>query len=174
MTIRAFLLFIMVLFVSVPCSGAGGKEGGAAMRLTSPEFENNGFIPKKFTCQGDNVNPALVIEDIPEGTKSLAIIVDDPDAPVGTWVHWVVYNVPVISEIQEGVTPGEECITDFGTKGYGGPCPPSGTHRYFFKVYALDVKSLDLPEKARKKDLEQAMQGHTLSYSEIIGLYKKR
>lgn len=142
------------------------------MRLTSPEFEHNKFIPKKFTCQGDDVNPPLIIEEIPGEAKTLALIVDDPDAPMGTWVHWVVYNIPVVSGIDENSIPGKQGINDFGKKDYGGPCPPSGTHRYFFKVYGLD-EELNLEEGISKEDLEEAMQGHILDKAELIGLYKK-
>lgn len=148
------------------------SEGGMEMELKSPEFENNQFIPKKFTCEGEDVNPALIIENLPEGTKSLALIVDDPDAPMGTWVHWVVYDIPVTSRIDEDSVPGKQGINDFRKKDYGGPCPPSGTHRYFFKIYALD-QELGLPEGITKEDLEKAMQGHILDKAELIGLYKK-
>ena len=143
------------------------------MKLSSPEFENNDYIPKKFTCQGDDVNPALIIEDIPNEAKTFALIVDDPDAPMGTWVHWVVYNIPTaMSQIKEDSIPGIQVMNNFGRVEYGGPCPPSGTHRYFFKVYALDVE-LGLKENSRKKDLEKAMEGHILDKAELIGLYKK-
>lgn len=142
------------------------------MKLTSPEFEKDKFVPTKFTCQGDDVNPALTIEDVPQGAKSLALIVDDPDAPMGIWVHWVVYDIPVISRIGENSIPGKQGINDFRRKDYGGPCPPSGTHRYFFKIYALD-KVLNLKEGCSKKDLEKAMEGHILDKAELIGLYKK-
>ncbi|MCM8781826.1 MAG: YbhB/YbcL family Raf kinase inhibitor-like protein [Candidatus Omnitrophica bacterium] len=142
------------------------------MKISSPDFENNGFIPKKFTCQGKDVNPSLIIENIPAGTKCLALIVDDPDAPMGTWVHWVVYDIPVISKIEENSIPGKQGINDFRRKNYGGPCPPSGTHRYFFKIYALDA-ILGLKEGVTKTDLEKAMQGHILDKAELIGLYKK-
>ena len=143
------------------------------MKLSSPEFENNDYIPKKFTCQGDDVNPALIIEDIPNEAKTFALIVDDPDAPMGTWVHWVVYNIPTaMSQIKEDSIPGIQVMNNFGRVEYGGPCPPFGTHRYFFKVYALDVE-LGLKENSRKKDLEKAMEGHILDKAELIGLYKK-
>ena len=142
------------------------------MKLTSPDFENNKMIPRKFTCEGADVNPTLVIEDIPAGTKSLALIVDDPDAPMGTWVHWVVYDIPVVSRIDEDSIPGKQGMNDFRRKDYGGPCPPSGTHRYFFKLYALD-KELALGERVDKKALEKAMQGHILDKAELIGLYKR-
>lgn len=142
------------------------------MKLTSPDFENNKMIPRKFTCEGADVNPTLIIEDIPAGAKSLALIVDDPDAPMGTWVHWVVYDIPVVSRIAEDSVPGKQGMNDFHRRDYGGPCPPSGTHRYFFKIYALD-KELALGERVDKKALEKAMQGHILDRAELIGLYKR-
>ena len=142
------------------------------MKVTSPEFDHNGYIPPKFTCQGDDINPEIIIEDIPQGAQSLALIADDPDAPMGTWVHWVVYDMPVANRIAENSIPGKQGHNDFGRYNYGGPCPPSGTHRYFFKMYALDAK-LDLEEGIDKKDLEEAMEGHVLASAELIGLYKK-
>jgi Raf kinase inhibitor-like YbhB/YbcL family protein len=142
------------------------------MKLTSPEFENNGHIPSKFTCQGEDISPALIVEGIPQDTKSLALIVDDPDAPAGTWVHWVVFNISLTDRIDEKSIPGKQGINDFGRQDYGGPCPPSGTHRYFFKIYALDTE-LDLKEGIDKKSLENAMEGHVLGKAELIGLYKK-
>ncbi|MBN1521544.1 MAG: YbhB/YbcL family Raf kinase inhibitor-like protein [Candidatus Aureabacteria bacterium] len=142
------------------------------MKLTSPEFQNNGLIPKKFTCQGEDVNPALVIEEIPQNAKTLVLIVDDPDAPAGTWVHWVVYDIPVLSSIKEDSVPGRQGVNDFGTGDYGGPCPPYGTHRYFFRAYALD-RALNLPQGKSKNDVLKVMQGHVLSQSELVGLYKK-
>ena len=169
---KTLFVLLAVIFASTVSCNAGENRGGAVMKLTSPEFKNNGFIPKKFTCQGDDVNPPLIIESIPEETKALALIVDDPDAPVGTWVHWVIYNMPVVSGIEEDSIPGKQAMNDFGRKDYGGPCPPSGTHRYFFKIYALDTE-LDLQEGSRKKELEKAMQGHILDKAELIGLYKK-
>ena len=166
------ILLVFIFMLTNPCQ-ADEKEGGGSMKLTSREFENNNFIPRKFTCQGEDVNPELLVEDIPENTKSLALIVDDPDAPMGTWVHWVVYDIPVISRIEEDSIPGKQGRNDFGKRDYGGPCPPSGTHRYFFKIYALDTK-LNLKEGARKSDLEKAMEGHILDKAELIGLYKKQ
>lgn len=167
-------IFLILLTVSVFINlGKDNKtEGGMTMKITSPEFENNKFIPRKFTCQGEDVNPTLIIEDIPKDTKSLALIVDDPDAPMGTWVHWVVYDIPIINCIKEKSIPGKQGINDFGRRDYGGPCPPSGTHRYFFKIYALDEK-LNLNEGITKETLEKAMQGHILDKAELIGLYKK-
>ena len=142
------------------------------MKLTSPEFANNSYIPSRFTCKGENINPALEIHDVPTGTQSLALIMDDPDAPMGTWVHWVVFDIPVISKIDENSIPGKQGRNNFGRKDYGGPCPPSGTHRYFFKLYALD-KMLRLTEDISKGALEKAMQAHILEKAELVGLYKK-
>ncbi len=148
-------------------------QGGEAMKLTSSAFEHNQMIPSKFTCEGEDVNPTLNISEIPPEGKFLALIVDDPDAPMGTWVHWVVFNIPVTAAIEENSRPGLQGINDFGRRDYGGPCPPSGTHRYFFKIYALDTK-LDLKEGISKAQLEKAMQGHILAQGELIGLYKKK
>lgn len=149
------------------------SEEEMTMKITSPEFENNGFMPKKFTCQGQNVNPALLIEGIPSKTKSLALIVEDPDASIGTWVHWAVYDIPLTTKIEEDSVPGDLAINDFRRKEYGGPCPPSGTHRYFFKLYALDTK-FELQQDAGKMELERAMEGHILEKAEIVGLYKRQ
>ena len=143
------------------------------LRVTSPVFDNNGIIPAKYTCDGEDVNPPLKIEGISEGTKSLVLIVDDPDAPMGTWDHWIVWNISPTGKIIENSIPGTEGLNDFRKHSYGGPCPPSGTHRYFFKVYALDTK-LDLNPNSRKRDVERAMKGHILAEGEIIGLYKRR
>jgi Raf kinase inhibitor-like YbhB/YbcL family protein len=143
------------------------------LSVMSPTFENNQLIPAKYTCDGDNVNPPLAIDGVPEGTKTLALIVDDPDAPMGTWDHWIVWNIPATtSKIAENTVPGTEGMNDSRRRSYGGPCPPSGTHRYFFKVYALDVK-LDLSSTARKRDVEKAMQGHVLAKGELVGLYRR-
>jgi len=142
------------------------------MKISSPAFQHNEFIPRQYTCQGEDVNPPLVIENIPKAAKNLALIVDDPDAPMGTWVHWVVFNMTPTDEIKENSIPGLQGINDFGQLNYGGPCPPSGTHRYFFKVYALS-KMLSLKEGMSKGALEKAMAGHILDEDELIGLYKK-
>lgn len=163
-------LFLVFMFVALGSPNAGA--GGRGMKILSPEFENNGFIPQKFTCQGEDINPALIIEDLPKAAQSLALIVDDPDASVGTWVHWVVFDIPLINSIKENSVPGKQGRNDSGRDEYGGPCPPSGTHRYFFKLYALD-KKLDLAEGITKQELEKAMQGHILEQDKLIGLYKK-
>lgn len=143
------------------------------LTLSSTAFAAGGMIPSKYTCDGANINPPLDIQDIPDGAKSLALIVDDPDAPVGVWVHWVVWNIPVTKFIKENIVPGKEGLNDFRKRHYGGPCPPSGTHRYFFKIYALDT-SLDLTDDSNKAGLEKAMGGHVLASGELIGLYKRQ
>ena len=142
------------------------------LSVSSSAFENNKLIPAKYTCDGANVNPPLTIEGVPDGAKSLVLIVDDPDAPMGTFDHWVVWNIPPTSKIEENAVPGTEGVNDYRKRSYGGPCPPSGTHRYFFKVYALDTK-LDLSPNSRRKDVEKAMQGHVLAKGELIGLYRR-
>lgn len=145
------------------------------MKLESPVFIDNEKIPVKYTCDGEDVNPPLIISGVPVGAKSLALIVDDPDAPMGDWVHWLVWNInPQIRKIEEDSVPdgGKEGMTDFGEPGWGGPCPPSGQHRYQFKLYALDTL-LDLDEQATKADLLAAMQDHILAEAKLVGLYQR-
>ncbi len=145
------------------------------LKLTSPAFSNNGEIPSKYTCDGDNVNPELDISGIPDNAKSLVLIMDDPDAPAGTWGHWILFNIPIISKIQENSVPADvlQGKNSWGKNEYGGACPPSGTHRYIFKLYALDT-ALDLDESANKRDVEKAMQGHILAQTKLVGLYSKK
>ncbi len=152
-----------------------------SLKLTTTAFQPGGIIPKKFTCDGADVSPALAWSDLPAGTLSVALIMDDPDAPVGTWVHWVLYDLPPSArELPEGVPKQEELASgarqgrnDFRKIGYGGPCPPRGpAHRYFFKLYALDAKT-KLKAGATKADLERAMQGHILAQAELIGRYQR-
>lgn len=141
--------------------------------VKSPVFENNKLIPVKYTCDGADVNPHLTIEGVPDETKGLVLIVDDPNAPMGTFDHWIVWNIPPDTrEIEENNIPGTEGISSFRKHGYSGPCPPYGTHRYFFKVYALDIK-LDLRTNSTKKDVEKAMKGHTLAEGVMVGLYRR-
>ncbi len=144
------------------------------MEITSPEFQHNTDIPKKFTCQGIDCSPTLEIKNVPASAKSLVLIVDDPDASTGNWDHWIVYNIPPLTAtIAEGSTPGLRCLNDFRRKEWGGPCPPSGRHRYFFKIYALDILLSQLPDNAKKNDLLRAMDGHILEKAQLIGLYQK-
>jgi len=145
------------------------------MKITSPAFSNNQPIPVKYTCDGADVNPPLTFENVPEGTQSLALIVDDPDASMGTWVHWLVFNIsPQEKGVDEDSLPQDaiEGTTDFGDPTYGGPCPPSGTHRYFFKLYAVDTK-IGLTESTNKEELLDYIEGHILGYSELVGLYSR-
>jgi Raf kinase inhibitor-like YbhB/YbcL family protein len=147
-----------------------------ALKIYSPVFEHNGRIPSKYTCDGQDINPPLRVENIPTGAKSLALIVDDPDAPRGIWVHWVVWNIaPDTYEIKEHAIPAgaKEGMNDFRKRSYGGPCPPSGTHRYFFKLYALDA-TLNLNPGTDKAGLEKALKGHILGQAELIGLYERK
>ncbi len=145
------------------------------MQLTSPAFSANGRIPTKYTCVGKDVSPPLRITDVPPSAKSLALIMDDPDAPAGTWVHWVEWNLaPGTSTIPEAAGKlGVQGTNSWGKKGYGGPCPPSGVHRYFFKLYALDTV-LPIPEGTQKPGLLAAMEGRILAQAELVGLYSKQ
>ena len=142
------------------------------INVSSAAFKEGEFIPRRYTCDGKNVNPALNFDHIPDDTQTLVIIVDDPDAPIATWVHWLMWNIPVTHHLKEDFAPGIQGRNDFGKNKYGGPCPPKGTHRYFFKVYALDCK-LDLPAGSDKGAIERAMAGHILGFGELIALYKK-
>jgi hypothetical protein len=156
-------------------------EESMAIAITSKVFEEGGMIPKQYTCDGTDESPPLSWSGIPEGAKSLALICDDPDAPMGTWVHWVLYNLPPdTKELPEGVQSVEifqsgarHGITDFKRFGYGGPCPPSGTHRYFFKLYALDT-TLELSGHVTKRDLLNAMEGHVLASGQLMGKYRRQ
>lgn len=145
------------------------------MNLQSPVFVNKEKIPVKYTCDGEDINPPLTIDGVPKEAKSLALIVDDPDAPLGDWVHWLVWNIdPQIRKIEEDSVPdgAVEGLTDFGEHAWGGPCPPSGEHRYQFKLYALDTY-LDLNPRSTKQDLLSAMEGHIFDQSTLVGLYKR-
>ena len=151
-----------------------------AFEITSPAFQPNGMIPTKYTCDGEDVSPPLAWKEAPAGTESFALISDDPDAPGKTWVHWVLYNVPATANglpeggLQSGVIDaGEEGSTDFGRVGYGGPCPPSGVHRYYFKLYALDA-TLRFPKPPTKAQLLDAMKGHVLAEAQVMGRYQRK
>jgi Raf kinase inhibitor-like YbhB/YbcL family protein len=140
--------------------------------MKSSAFGNNQKIPAVYTCDGNDINPPLTIEGTPKEAKTLALIMDDPDAPRGTFDHWVVWNIPAsASTIEEHSVPGTEGLNSGRKVGYYGPCPPSGTHRYFFKVYALDAQ-LNLKANSNKSDVEKAMDGHVLAKGELIGLYR--
>lgn len=148
----------------------------STMQLTSPDFVEGGRIPERFTCDGENINPTLEIGGVPQGTNCLALIVDDPDAPNGTFTHWVLWDISFkTSRIEAGSLPmdAKEGVNSAGKAGYIGPCPPSGTHRYFFKLFALDTP-LELEPVATVAELEEKMQGHLVARAELVGLYSKR
>jgi Raf kinase inhibitor-like YbhB/YbcL family protein len=173
----AFLLLLLVSFWLSACQtasvGSSDEEVKMNIEIISTAFAPNGIIPKRHTCDGENLSPPLEWKNLPPQTQSIALIMDDPDAPMGTFVHWVTFNIPPeVTEFAEGEKGiGVEGINDFRKVGYGGPCPPRGSnHRYFFKIYALDTK-LNLDSRATKKDLEKAMQGHILAQGELIGRY---
>jgi len=144
------------------------------MKLKSKDFVDNGSIPSEFTCDGRNISPQLSWEDVPDGTKSFALAVTDPDAPGGMWIHWLVYGISKeVREIAQASLPegAEEVQNDFGRTRYGGPCPPSGTHRYFFIIYALDTEHLD---GLNKRNFFVEIEKHAIEKAEIMGLYKRR
>ena len=172
MLLSAAVALSVISIRSVP----GEERKMSELSISSPAFSHKGMIPSKHTCDGADVNPPLSFDNIPEKSKSLALIVDDPDAPMGTWVHWVAWNIgPGTKEIPENSVPQDalQGTNDFRKQSYGGPCPPSGTHRYFFKLYALDAP-LPLQAGATKTQLEQAMKGHILAQAELVGLYRRK
>lgn len=184
LTIGFYLLLSanLALTETEPDSSARNQQGGSmAFTISSPSFQNGAQIPKKFACDGEDISPELQWTPPAAGTKSLALIVDDPDAPVGTWTHWVLYDLPPqTTSLSENVKKQEHLPTgaiqgrnDFRKIGYGGPCPPAGkAHRYFFKLYALD-KKLDLKPGASKQEVERGMQGHILAQAELMGKYQR-
>ena len=151
------------------------------IKITSTAFEDGGMIPTKYTCDGEDISPPLQWDAVPEGTKTIALINDDPDAPMGTWVHWVIFNIPAdVKELAQNIPAdktlpngAKQGITDFRRVGYGGPCPPGGTHRYFFKIYALDSE-INLEAGADKEQLLKAMKGHIIGQGQLIGKYKRQ
>lgn len=159
------------------------EKGGPAVafELTSTAFGQGEPIPRRYTCDGEDISPPLSWSDPPQGTQSFALIADDPDAPMGTWVHWVLYNIPADARSLPEAVPSDAELPDGSRNGrnswrrlgYGGPCPPSGTHRYFFKLYALDAQ-LDLKAGASKEQLLRAMEGHALAQAELMGTYTRR
>jgi Raf kinase inhibitor-like YbhB/YbcL family protein len=144
----------------------------ATLQVTSPSFRDNDMIPAKYSCEGENSNPAISVKNIPEGSRSLALILFDPDAKGGGFTHWVMWNIDLSGQIGEHSAPGMQGKNGKGDNAYTGPCPPDGTHHYHFMVYALDTR-LDLPSQAGKEQLEAAMKGHILATGELLGLYKK-
>jgi Raf kinase inhibitor-like YbhB/YbcL family protein len=184
---QLFLTAILLPAVLTACGGtrepAAGPEEQTAVKLelTSAAFQEGDTIPSRHTCDGPDLSPPLAWSAPPDGAQSLALTCDDPDAPVGTWVHWLLYDLPPdATALAEGIPPDEEPATggrhgrnSWGEVGYGGPCPPPGpAHRYFFKLYALDVR-LDLPAGATQKELLKAIEGHILAEGQLMGLYKR-
>lgn len=187
---------VVFICIAILLAGCGlGKSSGSeplvqtieseegvvvSFQLFSPAFEHKTKIPIRYTCSGDNISPELEWRDVPDGVVSFALIMDDPDAPIGTWVHWVIYNIPADStglpeafgkdrELADGILQGKNSA---GKAYYNGPCPPSGTHRYFFKLYALDTM-LDLKAGATKPEVLKAIQGHMVGMAELMGTYSK-
>lgn len=141
------------------------------MDLSSPAFENGGFMPERYTCSGLDINPPLVISELPAGIRSLALLMHDPDAPSGDFIHWLEYDIEPVGKIREGSVSGTHGINSMGKVGYGGPCPPSGaTHSYHLKVYALDIR-LELPEGSAWEVVRDAMRGHVLASGELTGRF---
>jgi Raf kinase inhibitor-like YbhB/YbcL family protein len=183
MTLTISIIFVVCVVFDGNCESKKnpGPSSGSSLALSSPVFAAGAAIPKDYTCAGSNHSPALKWDNIPENTQSFAIIVDDPDAPLDTFTHWIIFNLPVnqtsLSEkaSPNGVLPAGalEGLNDFGKKGYGGPCPPPGNpHRYFFKIYALD-SMLKLQSGATKGVLLQSMKNHILAEAQIIGMFGK-
>lgn len=200
--VKSILLVLMVLLLSLSLSGCLGADevqekktdilSGSAediengsnvnpeddnmlsetLIVTSSAFENNGAIPVKYTCDGENINPALEVKGIPSEAVSLLLIMDDPDAPMGTFTHWVVWNIATDPQIDENSIPGVEGKNSADQVSYIGPCPPSGTHIYFFKVYALDAE-LDLESGSERDIVEDSMDGHVVAYGELMGTYSR-
>jgi len=179
---RRKAIFLFLIFLFFACfyyykHQTNQKEiAQSTMKLTSPVFKNQTLIPARYTCDGENINPPLLISQVPDSAQSLVLIVDDPDAPVGDWVHWLVWNIPAeTKEIREGekIEGAVEGFNDFHQQAYGGPCPPGGTHHYHFKLYALD-QLLNLPATASKEELLKAMSGHIIDRDVLVGLYQRQ
>jgi Raf kinase inhibitor-like YbhB/YbcL family protein len=193
------VVFAMCSLIDSCCLAQSPAGAGEKIRVKSPSFKEGGLIPKQYTCDGQNISPPLTWTGVPSAAKSLVLICDDPDAPKGTWVHWVVFNIPpdvlflapgagketdtIEDYMPRGgrgrgkpvlvfTTFGVHGTTDFKRVGYGGPCPPSGTHRYYFKLYALDTM-LNLQNEATKASVEKAMEGHILAEGQLMGKYKR-
>jgi Raf kinase inhibitor-like YbhB/YbcL family protein len=182
---KYYILFVLLVLiygfaakVEGPVLSTVKGDKKMTITITSSAFKEGGLIPAKYTCDGKNISPPLNWQQIPDGTKSFALICDDPDAPVGDWVHWVMWNIPAeANQLPENIPPVKELpdgtkqgTNDFRRSGYGGPCPPSGVHRYYFKIYALDVM-LDLPASTTKRDLLTAMKDHILAEGKLMGKY---
>lgn len=174
------LVILFIFFCSCQNNNKSNSSGGKLMKITSSAFDEGAMIPEKYTCDGINISPPLKWSNAPVGTRTYVIICDDPDAPGGTWVHWVLFNLPAnLKELSEGIPAVEKLpngawqgINDFGKTGYSGPCPPGETHRYFFRIYALS-EELKIETVKTKAALLKAMEGHILSKGQLIGMYKR-
>lgn len=170
---------VLAAFLILALNSIHARRG--SMKISSSQFDSGGSIPLQYTCDGENLSPPLEFGAIPESAKSLALIVDDPDAPAGIWVHWVLYNLPAgVHSLPEGIPPrasldngAKQGINDFRKSGYGGPCPPGGTHRYNFRLFALD-RMLDAPAGLTKKELLKTIQGHVLEEAVLMGRYTRQ
>jgi Raf kinase inhibitor-like YbhB/YbcL family protein len=175
-----YLFMIVFFFCCFQIIDNSCNSGGKQMEITSSAFDEGEMIPVKYTCDDIDISPPLKWSNVPEGTKTFAIICDDPDAPMGTWVHWVLFNLPAdTNELSENIPPDKvlpngarQGRNDFGKIGYGGPCPPGGTHRYYFKIYALS-EELDMEPGITKSELLNAMDGTILSEGQLMGRYKR-
>jgi len=176
--IAVIVVLAIIIFSFVALNGDDEitqQDSTTILTLSSPAFQNNQPIPQKYTCDGEDISPPLTIENVPEGTQSLVLIMDDPDAPSGTWVHWIVFNIdPETTSIAEDSVPRDalQSSNSWRLTGYGGPCPPSGTHRYMFKLYALDFK-IRVTKGNQVIDVEQEIQGHIIEQTTLIGTYSK-
>jgi len=166
----------IILLIGIGCSPQTNNFNKNSMRITSPNFNENDYLTVAFTCDGEGINPQLNFEKVPENAKSLVLIMDDPDAPMGTFVHWTMWNInPKVEKIPERYTTPpevEEGKNSAGNRGYVPPCPPSGTHRYYFKLYALDTM-LDLNRESTVDKLKDVMKGHILDQAELMGKYQR-
>ncbi|MDD5578192.1 MAG: YbhB/YbcL family Raf kinase inhibitor-like protein [Methylobacter sp.] len=181
----SWLIFLISSFFYISAALSAEGEPNMTMILKSPDFDHQGEIPKIFTCDGEDTSPSLSWSGLPQNTKSLVLIVDDPDAPDPaapkmTWVHWLLYNIPpAVKELPKAIAAGDLPVgthqgkNDWKRTGYGGPCPPVGRHRYFHKLYALDIELPDL-HQPNKAQLEKAMAGHIIGQTELIGTYQKK
>lgn len=151
---------------------AAAPTGVKEITIKSPAFSYKKMIPKKYTADGANINPSLILRNIPDETQSMVLLMEDPDAPIDTWVHWLVWNIHPSTKINEDSIPGIEGLNAFRQHHYGGPCPPSGTHHYFFKVYALDT-FLDLSPNSSKREVMRAIKDHVVGYGELVGSYNR-
>ncbi len=165
-----FCFVILALFI-ITQQDAFADSG--KLKISSPAFKDGGIIPKKFTCDGQNISPPLKIENVPKNAKVLVLVVDDPDAPRGTFTHWLVWNIPTkTTKLLVGQKGFSQGTNDAGTLGYAGPCPPSGTHRYYFSIYALDSQ-LDLSTKSKRKDLQTNIQNHIIQKATLLARYSR-